>query len=126
MVFRAVKPKRFAAACCSVDVVKGGRGRETFSVTRTSATVNAASFSSLTMACVAVSDVRAGFSPATATSWVMNTCLPLRSSASRLQYSSGRNASISASRSQIMRRATDCTRPADRPFFTFFQRRGER
>ena len=31
----------------------------------------------------------------------------------RLQYSSAVKASISASRSQIRRRATDCTRPAD-------------
>ena len=45
-------------------------------------------------------------------------------SASRLQYSSGMKALISSSLSQIMRRATDCTRPALRPRFTFSQRIG--
>ena len=35
-------------------------------------------------------------------------------SASTVQYSRARNASISASRSQISRSATDCTRPAER------------
>ena len=35
-------------------------------------------------------------------------------SASMVQYSRGLNASISASRSQMMRSATDCTRPAER------------
>ena len=35
-------------------------------------------------------------------------------STSTVQYSRGLNASISASRSQIRRSATDCTRPAER------------
>ncbi len=50
---------------------------------------------------------------------------PFCSSASMVQYSSGMKASSSFSRSQIRRRATDCTRPADRPFFTFFHSSGE-
>ncbi len=41
------------------------------------------------------------------------------------QYSSGRNASISRSRSTISRTATDCTRPAERPVATFRHRSGE-
>jgi len=40
------------------------------------------------------------------------------------QYSSGTKALISRSRSTISLTATDCTRPADRPFATFFQRSG--
>ena len=50
---------------------------------------------------------------------------PPSSRASSDQYSSGRNASISFSRSQISRTATDCTRPADSPRRTFFQSSGE-
>ena len=46
------------------------------------------------------------------------------SPASRLQYSSGIKAAISSSRSQIIRRATDWTRPALNPLFTFSQRIG--
>ena len=126
MVLRAVNPKRFAAVCWSVEVVNGARGRETFSVTFTSATVKPSSFSSSMTARVASSDPSTGFSPASDTSWAMKTDLPFRSSASRLQYSSGRKASISASLSQISRRATDWTRPAERPFFTFFHSRGDR
>ena len=40
------------------------------------------------------------------------------------QYSSGMNFSISSSRSQMIRRATDWTLPADSPRLTLFQRRG--
>ncbi len=36
------------------------------------------------------------------------------------------NARISSSRSATRRTATDCTRPADSPFVTFFHRKGER
>ena len=48
----------------------------------------------------------------------------VKSSASRVQYSSGINSSICASLSHIIRRATDCTLPADNPLFTFAQSRG--
>ncbi len=41
-----------------------------------------------------------------------------------VQYSSGTKSRISISRSQIMRVATDCTRPAERPLRTFRQRMG--
>ena len=44
--------------------------------------------------------------------------------ASSDQYSLGINASISASRSAMMRSATDCTRPALNPRFTFCHKRG--
>jgi len=47
------------------------------------------------------------------------------SRASTVQYSSAVKARISRSRSQMMRTATDCTRPADRPRRTFFQSSGE-
>ena len=41
-----------------------------------------------------------------------------------VQYSTGLNARISRSRSTISRSATVCTRPAEMPFFTVFQRTG--
>ena len=43
-----------------------------------------------------------------------------------VQYSRATNAAISSSRSQIMRSAGLCTRPADRPGRTFFHSSGER
>ena len=43
-----------------------------------------------------------------------------------VQYSRATNAAISSSRSQIMRSAGLCTRPADSPGRTFFHNSGER
>ena len=45
--------------------------------------------------------------------------------ASTVQYSTGTNASISLSRSQMIRSATVWTRPAERPRQIFFQSRSE-
>ena len=50
--------------------------------------------------------------------------LPFLNSAVIVQYSCGTNLWISRSLSQIIFRAADCTRPAERPFFTFLQRSG--
>ncbi len=47
------------------------------------------------------------------------------SDASTVQYSTGTNASISFSRSQMIRSATVWTRPAERPLQIFFHRRSE-
>ena len=44
--------------------------------------------------------------------------------ASMFQYSSGLNCSISSSRSRMMRTATLCTRPADRPLRTLCHKKG--
>ncbi|OPY04765.1 MAG: hypothetical protein A4E67_02246 [Syntrophaceae bacterium PtaB.Bin038] len=41
-----------------------------------------------------------------------------------VQYSSGLKVRISSSRSQTIRTATDCTRPAESPRFTLSQRIG--
>jgi hypothetical protein len=43
-----------------------------------------------------------------------------------VQYSRATKAAISSSRSQIIRSAGLCTRPADRPGLTFFQSSGDR
>ena len=53
-------------------------------------------------------------------------CPDFSSSASRVQYSTGLKASISASRSTIRRSAGVCTRPADSPGRIFFHNSGER
>ena len=45
--------------------------------------------------------------------------------ASTVQYSIGTNASISFSRSQMILKATVCTRPAERPLQIFLHRRSE-
>jgi len=50
---------------------------------------------------------------------------PASSRASTVQYSSGVKARISRSRSQMMRTATDCTRPAESPRRTLSQSSGE-
>ena len=50
---------------------------------------------------------------------------PAHSCATSDQYSFGTKAPISRSRSTMIRRATDCTRPADRPRRTLSQRSGE-
>ena len=49
---------------------------------------------------------------------------PPSTTVSTVQYSSGRKAVISCSRSATSRTATDCTRPADRPRFTLVQSTG--
>ena len=48
----------------------------------------------------------------------------VQKSASSDQYSTGTNASITRSRSTTIRSAAVCTRPAERPRFTFFQSNG--
>ena len=50
----------------------------------------------------------------------------VRKTASMVQYSRFRKISISASRSQIRRKATDCTRPALRLPGSFLQSTGDR
>ena len=48
----------------------------------------------------------------------------LPNSPSIVQYSSGLKALIASSRSQISRKATDCTRPAESPEAIFFHKMG--
>ena len=67
------------------------------------------------------------------TFWPLNSislsgkfCALCSPSASSVQYSCGTKMLISCSRSQIMRNAGLCTRPADKPRRTFFHSSGER
>ena len=57
-------------------------------------------------------------------SLAMNSWPCFSISASTVQYSTALNALISRSRSTSSRSATVCTRPAEIPFFTVFQRTG--
>ena len=67
------------------------------------------------------------FSPATSLSVATNSGGSFAASrACSDQYSTGTNAWISRSRSTISRTATDWTRPAESPRWTFSQRSGER
>ena len=64
------------------------------------------------------------FSPPKPVKRPMTFALPMVKGAEMVQYSSGTNTSISCSRSQIILVATDCTRPALRPFLTLRQSSG--
>ena len=64
--------------------------------------------------------------PRYSSSFSGNACVPWRPSPSMVQYSCALKASIYSSRSQIMRSAGLCTRPADSPWRTFFHKSGER
>ncbi len=76
------------------------------------------------MRCASASFEISAFFPSMWCSLAVNSCPSLASSASIVQYSTGVNARISRSRSTISRSATVCTRPAESPFFTVFQRTG--
>ena len=67
------------------------------------------------------------FSPSTSLSFAGKAFFEEAASsfASTLQYSWETKLRISFSRSTMIRTATDCTRPADRPRLTFFQRNGD-
>ncbi len=132
MVFWALKPSLRAASCCKVDVVKGGAGLRRRCLRSTPSTVRvplAASLSVRSTARASVSVVKLNCStlaPAYSTSLPGNFCSECSSVASMVQYSRATKAAISSSRSQIMRNAGLCTRPADSPGRTFFQSNGDR
>ena len=118
MVRLAEKPSFREASCCRVDVVKGGAGRRR---TRFVSIVDTAQSAALIRAavCVAIaSPVRLILFSLSPSKWVMRavklSSLFVWKSVSTDQYSCAVKASISASRSQIRRKATDCTRPAER------------
>ena len=136
MVRLAPNPSLRAASCWSVEVVNGGAGLRLTSFSRTSRTRYAASRRrSAWRAASASADrvmpflsgevaslpwgisIRRAENGASSPSGVRRT--------STLQYSTGTKAAISRFRSTMSRRATDCTRPAERPGRTFFHRTGE-
>ncbi len=118
MVCAGAKPSLRLASCCRVEVVKGGGGLRLAGLASTVATVNAA----LSSACLNAS---ASAPEPMSRRWIFWPSAPTRraskvsprgvaSVATSDQYSRATNFSISSSRSQTRRSATDCTRPAER------------
>ena len=124
IVRRELKPSFLAASCCSVLVVNGAPGffrRLRFS---TLETTNGICRTASTTACASSAEWSCGLWPSTLASAASKVWPSLASSASMLQYSCGVKARISRSRSTMSRRATVCTRPADRPVLMLRQRIG--
>ena len=116
MVRLGEKRSLLDASCCRREVMKGGGGFLRRSLRSTAATRRVACESSDTTSLAWPSCESTAFSPRTRATRAANGGGALPSTcASMVQYSSGRKALISASRSTTRRTATDCTRPADRP-----------
>ena len=132
MVLRVVKPSLREASCCRVEVVNGGDGRRLRSLLATSVTCSeppAACWMRMRASSAVLPSTMvncSNFFPSSLTSLALNGCEAWASSAPMLQYSRALNASISSSRSTIMRSAGDCTRPAERPGCTLRHSTGER
>ena len=113
--------------------MKGGGGFLRRSEVSTFATRQTARSASSRTRAAEASDSRRGsvpsnlsFCPSNETSFAGNGGgAPASRLASTVQYSTGTNASISLSRSQMIRRATVWTRPAESPRQIFFQRRSD-
>ncbi|MNS81158.1 hypothetical protein D3C72_1148620 [compost metagenome] len=129
MVRWAVKPSLREASCCRVEVVKGGAGERLAGFFSTDLMVKSPALMA-SRAAKAISSV--GMSrrwmrlPACLTRRVVKGGLSATRSASTDQYSWALNFSISISRSTTMRRATDCTRPAERAPGSLRHRTGDR
>ena len=132
MVRCAEKPSLRAASCCSVEVVNGGAGLRRRCLRSMVSTVSAplaAPVSVVSASRAVVSLVKLNcstFVPRYSMSLSGKRVAVCSPSAASVQYSCGMNASMASSRSQIMRSAGLCTRPADRPWRTFFHSSGER
>src|SRR3989338_10794647 len=126
MVWRTEKPSLRAPSCCNVDVVNGGGGVFFSSFSSMDFTVYDAYFKSASTCFDSLSEDVTNFSPSFLLSDATNSSFfSVSKEASTVQYSTGLKARISRSRSTMIFTATDCTRPADRPRYTFFQRNGE-
>ncbi len=130
MVRLALKPSLREASCCSVEVMKGGAGLRltglaSTEVTEYPPTRTASSALSAAPLSPSVNFFSVVPSSACRRAW-KSVPSGARRSAATDQYSCGLNISISFSRSQTMRRATDCTRPAEREPGSLRQRTGER
>ena len=118
MAVAAPTPSLREASCCRVEVMKGGGGlRRTWR--RSIEATEKARRSISRLACSARSWLsRSNLSSLRPSRWVrraFSVCfLAVPNSTSTVQYSRLLKTSISASRSQIRRSATDCTRPAER------------
>jgi hypothetical protein len=125
MVRLGEKRSLLEASCCSLEVMNGAGGFLRRSFRSTEVTRRLASRTSVSMARASPSCGISGFCPSSRTTLAVNGGGTLPSTvASMVQYSTGTNALISASRSATSRTATDCTRPAESPRFTLVHRTG--
>jgi hypothetical protein len=119
IVRSAENPSLRDASCCKVEVLNGGAGFRPTCFFSIPSTERSRAWTSRTARRAAVSSRSANLSrrlPSSCASRALNVRPSgVSSSASTVQYSCARKAWISASRSQISRSATDCTRPADEP-----------
>src|SRR5436309_3376102 len=115
ILIAAEKPSCFAASCCSVLVRNGGGAGRRRSPFSTVVTRNDSLRASATMASAAAASLISGLRPSSLWSRAWNGWPSFSRSASTVQYSCGTKPRISSSRSQMRRRATVCTRPAERP-----------
>ena len=126
IVFFTENPSLRDASCCSVEVVYGGAALRALSRDSKPLTTYFASASAALCCSACVPLEISSFLPLCwMTSAVNDSPALFASSASRLQYSTGLNAWMSRSRSTMIRRATDWTRPAERPYRIFFQSSGD-
>src|SRR3989338_7639799 len=126
MVCLTENPSLREASCWSVDVVNGGGGVLFNSFSSMDATFH--SFPSTSLITVSDSSLVLGtnFSPLYLLRSAVNVSfLSVSSEAVIVQYSTGTNALISRSRSTMIFTATDCTRPALSPRYTFFHKKCE-
>ena len=130
MVCCAPKPSLRDDSCCRVEVVNGAGGLRLTRLRSTVPTLKSPASTAALAASASASLARSNWSsflPFRCVSLAVNGAPPgVVNSASIVQYSRLRNASISASRSQISRSATDCTRPADRLPGSLRHRTGDR
>ena len=122
-------PGSRAASCCRVEVVKGGAGERRAGLVSTAETLNCPASTAWRAARAEASLFRSNlesFLPSCLVSRARNGSAPAETSASTVQYSWARKASISTSRSTTSRKATDCTRPAEREPGSLRQSTGER
>ena len=118
MVWAGAKPSLRLASCCSVEVVNGGGGLRLAGLASIFATVKVAFSSACLKASASAPEPMSSrwiFWPSAPTSraWKVSSRGVARVATSD-QYSRATNFSISNSRSQTSRSATDCTRPAER------------
>src|SRR5699024_9078196 len=125
MVLPVLKFKRFAASCCKLEVVNGACGfvrRSLFSTFLTSKELDSSIRSSTSLTALLFG--KSFFLLSKRKNFASNLRVDFLNFALIDQYSSGLNFFISSSRSQIIFKATDCTRPALKPRFTFFHNNG--
>src|SRR3989338_3838086 len=123
MVREGENPKRVLAVCCKVEVVNGGRAARDCCDSLIALTLQVPVRAAFTMASASDSVFGSSTQMAVNTSVFPPEADPPRAERSALttQNFSGTKARISRSRSMSMRKAGDCTRPADNPYLTFFQ-----